>query len=208
MEKLEKDKNFINLVREKEIKLFPEFKNLNLLGSDKYNYFSPSWHFDMGLIKKSDMKDLKSKKILSIGSGPAYLERFLVSEGIPKENITLSDKDFDVLPKDFERVKFDIYEKWPNLGKKFDLIIFPECVGKINIKSENFDERVDLLKNLISNAEKFLRDKGEIRIDGHCQRNERIEAVKKRLKKENPDLKLTNHNDKLIVLKKDEKGDK
>ena len=80
---------FIEQVRNLEIKNFPEFKKDQICSpfQNGYMYFAPSWHFENGLLNQEDIENLKqnNKQLLSVGSGTAYLERFLVKRfGIKK----------------------------------------------------------------------------------------------------------------------------
>jgi len=106
---------FEDLVRKLEAEEFPEFSDRdNYFPPDRpWVYFSPSSHLRTDLLTENIIRDLRrnDKMVLSVGSGTAYLERFLVKYfGIKKEQITLSDKE-KVMPKDFAQLNFNMYEK-------------------------------------------------------------------------------------------------
>lgn len=167
---------FEKRIENMEKSMFSEFVDSQIYSPKDVNYFyfSPSHHVRTGLLTQSDIVDFKSnefKKILSVGSGPAYLERLLVKLGIHQDNIILADVNAIHLPKNFKNKIFDMYEDWPEFGdEKFDLIIFPESaifgkIGDIDPEKEHQKFQETLYK-LISFAFKNLVVGGEIRING------------------------------------------
>ena len=97
----------------------------------KYSLFAPSWFFQsasllMTEVIVTDLLD-NAKSLLSVGCGPAHLERFMVSQlGIDRQQITLADIDGLHVPGDFKHHQFDMLVEWPRLDQRFDYIIFPE----------------------------------------------------------------------------------
>ncbi|MBT3817460.1 MAG: hypothetical protein HOE80_01310 [Candidatus Magasanikbacteria bacterium] len=174
-------------IRKAEQELFPEFETEDFcIDSPETNnfYFAPNWHFREGLITEEDIEHFKKnteQKILSIGSGPAYLERLLVSLDIPKENITLSDINPQDLPDDFEKETFNMLEKWPTLNneEKFDLIIFPENPS-INVNFSG-QKRIQAFVHIFSEALKNLNPDETIRITGNPNSTDLTKKVEKML---------------------------
>lgn len=161
-----------------EKEMFPEFAGLccNSFTSNgsTYNCFAPSHFFRQGLLTNQDVERLKEKErnILSIGSGPAHLERMLVKLGIPIENISLSDVTETNLPPGFRTHIFDMHsEIWPQLEEgPFDLIIIPEAFS-VSLPSLPFDQYMRnssiiarMLSDVIHKAVQNLKPNGELRI--------------------------------------------
>ncbi len=151
---------FEELVRALEIRTFSEFKKMNLYAplDDSYIYFGPSWHFKRGLVTKGIVEDIKEngRTVLTVGSGPAFLERFLVDRlDVEKDNIYLSDKE-EFCVEGFKDYVFDMYGEWPSFGQKFDYVLFPESV--LNRKG---------LYHILRNSLDVTKPKGQIRIDGY-----------------------------------------
>src|SRR3989344_3320890 len=93
-----KTKTFDRYVRDLEKGVFPEFEKEDIYcpPNNQHMYFAPSWHFRSGLLTREIVDDLKvnHRALLSVGSGSAYLERFLVKVcGVRSEQIVLSDMD-------------------------------------------------------------------------------------------------------------------
>ncbi len=176
--------------------MFPEFQGEDIHASQNTNYFyfAPSWHFRSGLVNEQDVQDFlshDSKKILSIGSGAAFLEKLLVKLGINKENITLSDINPKDVPSDFRSKTIDMYNEWGDLGQEqYDLILFPESV-LLNVRFKTDRQRQDGLYHLILQSLQHLSTHGTIRINGHSQVSENIYAVMERLKNEGYTVEIT-----------------
>ena len=138
---IERPKQYWETIRELEIKMFPEFQKEDIYGPENNSnfYFAPSWHFRNGLVTEADVNNFltdNTKKLLSIGSGAAFLEKLLERLGIGRDNITLSDVDSRDLPQDFRSKTFDMWGEWSSLdNEQYDLIIFPESI-LINIRFE------------------------------------------------------------------------
>lgn len=183
-------------VREAEKNIFPEFAKEDIYAPENTLdlYFAPSWHFKRGLITEDDVKNLLSdntKKILSVGSGAAFLERFLHTLGIKKENMTLSDIDTKNLPDDFKVKIFDMWSEWSCLeDEQYDLIIFPESV-MINIGFETDEEKQDGLYYLISQALSHLSATGIIRMNIHLEDAWGIRELEERFQIEGQKIKIT-----------------
>ncbi len=191
---IEKSKQYWEKIRNMEIEMFPEFVGGDIFGDKDYFYFAPSWHFKSGLITEQDIIDFKndhSKKLLSIGSGPAFLEKVLVKLGVKKENITLSDIDFQVLPEDFKSKSINMREDWKTLGDEhYDLIILPESfLGVVKLENlfkvsadEFSQSKKDGLLHVLSQALLHLKPSGKIRINGHQLTEQEVLSVGEQLK--------------------------
>ncbi len=203
---VEQPKEYWKRIRELEMSMFPEFQEEDIHASKNINYFyfAPSWHFRSGLVSERDVQDFlshDSKKILSIGSGAAFLEKLLVKLGINKENITLSDINPKDLPSEFKSKTIDMYSDWGDLDQEqYDLIIFPESV-LLNVRFKIDKQRQDGLYHLILQSLKHLCENGTIRINGHSQVSENIHAVIERLKNDGYTVEIT-FTDNLIEVKR------
>lgn len=200
---IEHERPYWETIRQLEVKMFPAFKQGYIYAPENSkSYFAPSWHFRTELVTESDVNNFSSddsQTLLSIGSGPAYLERLLTELGINKGNITLSDIDSKNLPSDFKAEIFDMYAEWPNFkDENFDLIIFPES-SLLNVNFGTDQERQAGLYHLITQVLPHLKPSGEMRINGHCQPDWNIEAVKQRINRENRKKKITHTNDLIGV---------
>lgn len=129
-------KGLIEEARGRSSKVFSAEENHN----DAYNpslgrnyfYFPGILYFERGTITTDMVQRLREgASMLSVGSGDGHLER-LLSEGfeIPKKNIVVSDIELDpFLSSDFESYTFDMTGDWPDFGRKFDYVLFPESLG-------------------------------------------------------------------------------
>ena len=177
-------------VRENEKMLFPEFEKENIceipgVARQAYNYFAPSWHFHSGLITEEDVAGFladKNKKLLSVGSGPAFLELFLVHLGIDKHNITLSDIDVALVPQHMKSYCFDMFAKWLDFDHTlFDVIIFPESVL---INTRGFDKAWQYnegIYHIISQALGCLSPTGTIKMNLQTRFGFSFKKLEKRL---------------------------
>ncbi len=193
-------------VRNWEMEKFPEFRESKLYAPPKssYFYFGPSWHLTAGLLDRFTLDAMKRKdsNILSVGSGKAFLERFMVSGwGIDRKRITLCDIE-PVMPKGFSSFLFDMYKDWPSFGKRFGYVIFPESVMPFARHPPHRTHDRPLvaeLEHLIRNAVAVLEPEGEIRMS-LCN----CEYLVDMLRNEGVDLgsqkrRLTFRNELLIV---------
>jgi len=199
-----RQKKFYKHIRELEKLKFGEFINEQIYGPQFTNnfYFAPSWHIGCGLLTEDLIKDIRDngRQILSVGSGAAYLERFLVDTmDVKREQITLSDL-IPIMPESFHRFVFDMYRTWPNFRKEFDYVIFPESV-LLNCRFDNDSEKQKGLYHLIESSLAALKPLGQIRINGHCQIEENVEMVAALLATDHPDSRLT-YSSQLIVVEK------
>ena len=190
-----REKYNADTVRELEKEMFPEFKDKDILQPENNPnfYFAPSWHFKSGVMTDEVVQELvsnDSKKLLSMGSGPAYLERLLTELGVKKENITLVDINPKDVPPDFTSKIFDMHGEWTDLGDElYDLIIFPEStLFGTNFKT---DEGItDGAYRLIASALSHLKPGGTIRMS--CVLNNRdIESITKRFSHEGKKVDIT-----------------
>lgn len=188
---------------------FPDKFNVEYAGNiyappdSEYFYFGPSHHVEAGLITQQIIDDFvgTDKTLLSIGSGAAFLEMFLIEQfGICQSRIVLSDINKEVLPESFRSFQFDMDKKWPLLDETFDYILFPESV-LCNVKYDGDVENQSALKHYITSALHNLKKGGEIRINGHCQDEERIDVVRRELEQEYTNVQLTSSRT-LIEIKK------
>lgn len=169
---------FIKAMQKEE---FPDtFDELEYAKEDdgKHFIFAPSHHFKAPkpLITEEIVADLRDnqKRVLSVGCGPAYLERLLVSRlGVKPEQITLADISDEYVPTGFGFVKFDMHQDWPNLDRTFDYAIFPESpLINVNFSSEtNFSsgeirqpDRECGLYNLLTRSLNVLNSPGQARL--------------------------------------------
>jgi len=161
---------------------FPEFRDYEgkgRFGRGKYinrgNWvdYPPSHHFETGLITLDIVSDLieSNKKLLSVGCGNAYLERFLVNRmGVKKEQISLADyiepeHRPPKVPEDFKSYFFDMYQEWPALDDSFDDVMFPDS---ILLHSHPKEEMEYCLYWLMENALSNLQPNGQIRASPSC----------------------------------------
>ena len=154
-----------------EVKLFPEFRGRNFLDicttDGYYSVFLPSWHFKTKVMTSEMVEDLRAnrtKRLLSVGAGPAYLEIFLTCLGIKHKQIELADIHPSNLPECFRKHYLDMHHDWPTLGTTYDYIIFPESI-LLNVKRTD-EERIDALYGLLNKCLLILKKGGEIHMNG------------------------------------------
>ncbi|GEM_PF-4234219 len=179
-------------VREEEGWLYPELLRYGYggtIGAENFNdsgayiYFGPSHHFWSGLMTPEIVERFKADrnlKMLSVASGPAYIEQFMTHLGVATDQMVLSDINPNSLPKNYTTKTFNMWDKWPDFSKEgpFDLIVIPENYPKLTRESqhfhpevptseENFDEHASQSLNiLLDSAFGHLKPGGEIRISG------------------------------------------
>ncbi len=202
--------DYQRLIRKLEIEAFPELAeddfSMNHIDDGKNVFFTPNAHFSPKhpLLTEEIITDLRenNKNLLSVGSGPAYLELLLVKKlGINLEQLTLTDISNEYLPSGFESHLFDMYEEWPSFGKLFDYVIFPESV-LINTRFKTSSERRQGLYHIISNSLDVMKEQGEIRINGHCQLSDNVCKVADRLVHKYPCVKVTYYDSELLTVTK------
>lgn len=173
---------YLDYIQGIEENLFPEFESAEyIVHKGTYYYYAPTHHFRSGLINEKDVADFSTngeKTLLSVGSGPAYLERLLVKLGVPIKNITLTDINTQNCPGDFQIKKMDMYASWSILDKKqYDLIIYPESVTL----NHYFNHKESLIEKNLSHlfiqSMEHLTMNGTIRINGHQQKPELIKRA-------------------------------
>ncbi len=208
---IEQPKPYWQRMRELEAQLFPEFRNEDFcIDSPETNnfYFAPNVHFKKDLITEADVENFRKdpkRQMLSVGSGPAYLERLLVHLGVNKDSITLADKEPRDLPTDFKTKIFDMFGEWPEFedNQKFDLIVFPENPS-INVHYDYGKPRIQAFSSLFAKALRHLKPGGEIKITGNPNVEEITEKVEQELRKAGYNVTVQNfHPEKesLIVVK-------
>ncbi len=176
--------------------------------------FAPSHQFRTSkpLMTEEIVADLRDnhKSVLSVGCGPAYLERLLVSRlGVKPAQITVVDISNKYVPDGFEFYQFDMHQDWPNLGGTFDYVIFPES-PLINV---NFSADMDTssatirqpnreggLYRLLAHSLNVLNSPGQARLT--CAVTDIVRnPVKKRIEAEFPNVKM-HYSGELTVVKK------
>lgn len=167
--------------RGEEGELFPEFKGQDMIGSTETAnvLFAPSHHLEKELVTVELIDRLRQDRkaqILSVGSGPAHLERYLVArQDIRKDQIVLADIDKTQLPKGFEKKIFSAIDKWPPLRRKFAAVLFPQSFTCLMEKDNEATKRNTLFHravrregmiHLLLSALKLTEKGGEVRGDG------------------------------------------
>jgi hypothetical protein len=205
----DKAKPYWEIIRELEKTMFPEFRTDDIIsaqGDRGYANFAPSWHFRSGLITQTDVHNFLTdtkKKLLSVGSGPAFLEILLERLGINRNNLTPSDIDVKNIPQYMKGYCFDMFQKWPDFDNtKYDLIIFPESV-LINIRS--FDEDWQYLAgiyHIITQALQHLTFTGTIRMNIQFRYGFRLKELEKKLVSDGHSLIIMFQNNLLEIKRK------
>lgn len=206
---------FIKAIQEEEfpgiidgLEHIPQYDGGNVI-------FAPSHHFRTTnpLMTEEIVADLRDnhKRLLSVGCGPAYLERLLVSRlGVKSKQITLADISNEHVPDGFEFYKFDMHQNWPNIGNTFDYVIFPES-PLINVKfssETNFSSgeirqpnRERGLYNLLTRSLNVLNSPGQARLT--CGVADFVkEPVKAKIESEFPNVKMHYSGELTYVTKK------
>jgi hypothetical protein len=224
MEQGPKQQEYWQLVAQEEELLFPEESELSRqqggfgsfgLENDNNIYYLPSHYFLREFISENDVADLvaQSKKIFSVGSGPAYLERFLVHRGVKMENIQLSDKRTDTHLPGLGFTRLDMFGEWDHIENgPFDLIIFPESVmipfDQKRADDWSIEEKdlylADKIHRLAAKALSHLAPNGEIRMIGPSIPVSDVmdEELAKLLAQDGHEISLQRHGKTLIVKKK------
>lgn len=200
-------KSFEEIVREMELEEFPVLhKDLWLsqqglvpILEGNYSHFTPRHHIEAGLMTEEIIEDMKTnkKKMLSVGSGFAYLEVLLTRRfGIDPENITLSDISAEKTPEGFKFYQFDMFEMWPDFDYGFDYILFPECLcGLCYVDHIQWpDESSKIFKNALAN----LNDSGQARFDGYVY-EDLFEDTFKLVESEYPKAELSFYKHTMIL---------
>jgi hypothetical protein len=132
-----------------------------------YQVFTPSYNIKSGLLTERGIEEIASqeKALLSVGCGPAYLERLLVRRfGIKPSQITLGDVSSEDVPEGFEFHEFDMYGAWPAFEQPFDLMIFPMALSSLFYAP--IDQWGEKVGRVFLNALRNLRASGEARLNG------------------------------------------
>lgn len=178
----------------------------------RYASFTAKWYLKQGILDSNVVTGLrKGKKMLSVGVGPGILEKTLLALSVPPENIDVTDITLhpEIQKAPFRKFEFDLTEEWPNFGRKYDYILFPEslCFEKLYRVSEEENEeylkylrenkkdtslrtfRAELVLEIIKNAAKNLNPDGQIRIAGLFLRAPELKFVLSELAKMFPDMR-------------------
>jgi len=202
MQKARKEKSFEQRAREMECEDFPELKKDSIYAPPGRSdfFFGPSWHFHTRLLTEGIVKDIREndRMLLSVGAGPSYLERYLVKRmGVRQEMITLADCD-RIMPAGFAYHIFDMHQQWPDIGRRYDYIIFPES-ALINHRFKTDKGRQDGLYHLIYQSLLNIKPDGQMRMNGVCQSEHNLQAVVSRLRENNPLYELCQDEGTVIV---------
>ena len=198
-------------IRKLEVEEFPELtENDYSVESIEHGaniIFTPNHQFTPShpLLTEEIVTDLQAsgKSLLSVGCGPAYLERLLTRKlGLKSKQITLGDISKNYIPLGFQFHRFDMYGDWPQFQQAFDYIIFPESV-LINVRFKKDSEKIDGLYHIITNSLDRLNASGEIRMNGHCQLPENVSLVADRLSHYYHDTKVNYHCFELLTVTKE-----
>ncbi len=168
-----------------------------------YIMFAPSHHFRpaSSLMTKELVDDLSEngKKILSVGCGPAYLERLLVSRlGVDKDQITLADISSEYVPEGFRFYQFDMHKDWPSFDRTYDYVLFPESVLlNVNFSSKRGcfiglhrqPERERGLSNILYRSLSVLNKPGQVRMTSGVMQIVK-QHVKRLIESQYPDVTM------------------
>jgi len=193
----------IDEIKDLEQRIFPELKivkeniiNVNhSLGQNPWVVFAPSFYAKHPAILTEDLiiNLLNDKKMLSVGSGPAYLEQFLVKAyNIPIQNITLSDLNNQNVPTGFNFVEIDMHQKWPNIPK-VDYVIFPESIffgiTSAERKELDYNAKISMFQHLIQESLMRLKYDGEVRMKGALPSSKAVQITMNKLNINSEDYK-------------------
>jgi hypothetical protein len=180
------------IIRKLESKMFPELAQTGKsaftakdpdapLQDCVYVEFGPSYYFDQGLIDNELMRSFTAQtKLLSIGSGHAYLEQYLCAvSDLKPEMVTLSDIESITVPGGFAYVRINMNEEdWGIAPHSQDVIIFPNTIffakKIIELRTARASQTEQELAFLatVECAVKYLKPGGQIRFNvGACLDN-------------------------------------
>ena len=158
-----------------------------------FAHFSPSYHFSTGLITGRIVCDVRDngKMVLSVGCGLAHLERLLVKRlSVHKSQIVLADMFSAVFPKGFEHVVFDMFGSWPDLGERFDYVLFPRSVMLSRRFEADVLARSAGLEHLILSARNVLKPNGQVRMNEVDLPTEEVDATMERIASQHTGLRI------------------
>ncbi|HBF13693.1 MAG TPA: hypothetical protein DDW49_09985 [Deltaproteobacteria bacterium] len=162
-----------NEIRWNEIEMFPEFAGGVSLDAGRYIHYSPSYFFQHNLVTPelvNQLRDNPARRVLSVGAGKGYLERFLVNVcRVGQNQIVLTDVDAQGLPAGFENHAFDMWGNWPEMSGTFDTILFPQSIffrAKPELRTQEVitQYRASELYGLIQKAKAHLNEGGQLRM--------------------------------------------
>jgi hypothetical protein len=158
-------------------------------------FFAPHFYAETpAIIKENLITKLQGNgQLLSMGSGPAYLEQFLVQAyNIPIENITLSDIDDKYTPKDFNFKKFNMHRDWPKFDKRFDYIIYPESIfldsNPADDNVHDYNKKIEMFTYLVEKSLEILNLQGEILMKGIIPAKNVVDNILEEIKITNSEL--------------------
>ena len=201
-------KSLQEVVKEMELVEFPEFPEWGIVShEDTEMFFSPSHHVKYGLVDEEVIRNLREnrKSTLTLGCGGAYLERLLVKKfGILPTQIDLVDINQKYIPPEFRSYSFDITGEWPSLDKTYGYVFIPEsftCLNKYKRNGMGDSPEIAACYDLLVRSLSVLNIDGQIRGDGHCYREEELDALKHRMQN-CPVPNLFQETRKLLIVKK------
>ncbi len=206
----EAPRNLTVLVRGIEREMFPEFRDEDYgygsRDSECNFYFAPNHHFFKGLINREVLDSLQQgASLISFGAGVAHLEQLLVEAlGVNADQVTLTNKNTTLnTPESLKCHQFDMHGAWPDFGRKFNFAIFPESFTSLlafkRIHGNYYTESplTDAVVRLLSRCFEILEEDGEVRVDGHCLREDELYVIQSKLV--NEDISITCDKDLLVA---------
>ncbi|MFZ1970987.1 MAG: HemK2/MTQ2 family protein methyltransferase [Candidatus Nanoarchaeia archaeon] len=135
-----------------------------------YQPAEDSFFLNSFLVK--EIRELKQKKILDMGSGSGFQSKTLIENGIHPENIFLSDINKDAinnLKKEFPKSRVIESDLFKNVKDKFDLIIFnppylPEDKFDAGLETSGGKKGSKIINEFLKQARKHLLKNGKILI--------------------------------------------
>jgi len=181
---------------------------------DSFLYYYSKKYFKNKIITPEMISKLrKGAKMLSVGVGPALLERTLLAFSIPYENIDVADLELHPRIKKypFKRYEFDMSKEWPQTAK-YDYIIFPDSFqygmskriyGFFGGTRREYYEHIGV--EILNQAYTRLNPGGEIRISAYLP-SDIAHVLLARFVHTNPKAKyfLDEEEHETIIIKKPE----
>lgn len=119
-----------------------------------------------------EIRKRKPNKILDLGSGSGFQSKVLIENGIPSENIVLSDVNKDAINKlreEFPKSKVITSDLFDKIKGKFDLIIFnppylPDSKFDAELDTSGGKKGSNIINEFLGHAKKYLSKEGKILI--------------------------------------------